>query len=251
MLVWESSSAARWSYARYPLHDPTGRRGGSCVGLCCGCLRFQYDVPAMSDDLADTPINHGTGRDDEAARQTYLLASAVDLPPAQQTWSWSQEQFMKHLEMEDPLSVVLRGLLYIEGAVRAVIATALPRPDALSIDRLDFPTKVRLMLALSILDESDVAPLLAMNALRNRLAHQLGTNATDEDVQAIVRSLSPTQKAMYDSQSQANSTFPDNLRLVVAVLVVELEGHIERLSVAQAQWKEILNRLLRLARPNK
>jgi hypothetical protein len=101
-------------------------------------------------------------------------------------------------------------------------------------------------LALSILQERDVAPLLALNALRNRLAHQLGANATDQDVQTLIRSLSPGQKRMYDCQIEKHSTFPDNLRLLISVLMVQLDRAIQDMSEAQVRGKGLRERLLQL-----
>jgi hypothetical protein len=55
---------------------------------------------------------------------------------------------MSHLTAEDPLALVIRGHLYFENALSKKIEDALADPTSFDSAKLQFPTKVRLAVAL-------------------------------------------------------------------------------------------------------
>lgn len=79
--------------------------------------------------------------------------------------------FYSDIEREDALGVVVRGLMYIEAELAALIEENVSQPDTLSRD-IEFAMRVRIAVALG-LRASLLPPLNALGNLRNKLAHNL------------------------------------------------------------------------------
>ena len=96
------------------------------------------------------------------------------------------DAYLRHLEKDDELHVLLRGHVYVEAALIQLIESKLANPQALKVAGLNFPLKVRLATALGLLS-GDVAMLCKrLNDLRNRVAHQLDKELTHEDLDVLV-----------------------------------------------------------------
>ena len=83
------------------------------------------------------------------------------------------DRFVKSLQNEDPLGVVIRGHLFIESKFIRLIEEALPDAGAIDLGRLNFPLKLDLAVALKLLPETEKRGYAQLNALRNQLAHNI------------------------------------------------------------------------------
>jgi hypothetical protein len=87
----------------------------------------------------------------------------------------------KALGKEDPLGMVIRGHLFVESQLIQLLENALPDPGAIDLTRLNFPTKLDLAVALKLLSEAQKRGYLALNRLRNHLAHNMDVELSESD----------------------------------------------------------------------
>jgi hypothetical protein len=124
------------------------------------------------------------------------------------------DRYLEHINSPSPLEIVLKGHLWIEGELAETILAFLPAPQHLDLPRLTFRNKVALAAAIGgVLDES-VPPLLALNSLRNRLAHQLHHEVSPADERTLYDSLGGFQSAV-----TTDAPFPEPLRHAITTIL--------------------------------
>jgi hypothetical protein len=96
-------------------------------------------------------------------------------------WSFDFETMKSHLDGGDELNVIVRGHLYLEHVLIAFLTEALRYPEAVKFRRIPYPLKVDLCAALGAVPKEIVAPLIKVNELRNRVAHNLNYQFTEQD----------------------------------------------------------------------
>jgi hypothetical protein len=72
-----------------------------------------------------------------------------------------------------PFHIVVTGHVALERVIEICIIESLPTPAALDLKRVSFSQKLALSISLGILEESSMPAYKALNALRNRVAHDL------------------------------------------------------------------------------
>jgi hypothetical protein len=107
----------------------------------------------------------------------------------------------EHLNSKDDLALVIRAHLYLESILIRQIETALAKKERFDCAKLNFPNKVNLAVSMGRVDEADCAALIALNGLRNKFAHNLGTKLDQEN-----------EFQLYKSFSKRQQTFVDELR---------------------------------------
>jgi hypothetical protein len=85
-----------------------------------------------------------------------------------------------------------------------LILSHVPHPEALNIDRMNFAAKVSWAHALAAIRSEDVPWYRALNKIRNRLAHELGGEPTDEDIEALLLPLKGETLAMAEEALKAD-----------------------------------------------
>lgn len=83
------------------------------------------------------------------------------------------------------LAAFLRGHLWVEARLNAVLEAILVDPSAIDLSRESFARKIALCRAVGGLSPTGAEAILAMNRVRNRLAHNLDADVTDADVDAM------------------------------------------------------------------
>jgi hypothetical protein len=141
----------------------------------------------------------------------------------------------KSLYAEDPLGVVIRGHLYVESRLIQLIEQALPEPGAIDLTRLNFSTKMDLAVALGLLSEGDKRPYAALNALRNRVAHNAEIEIDEADERQLQKALTAQQR---DAQKNHEGRFSGKpfpiLRASVLALVTHSLGKLLRERINRA-----------------
>jgi hypothetical protein len=84
--------------------------------------------------------------------------------------------------------------LYVEGAIVSLIETALAYPGNIDLGQLSFPVKIDLAIALDRISPESKPALLALNRVRNALAHHPEATVTLEQVQGLIDALDPVQR---------------------------------------------------------
>ncbi len=90
---------------------------------------------------------------------------------------------------DDPVSVLIQVHLHLEAFIIQLITGALSHPDALDLDRLNFPSKVGLAAALGEMPEIAGPALRTINSLRNRIAHNLNASVEASDVEKLLKDM--------------------------------------------------------------
>lgn len=95
------------------------------------------------------------------------------------------------LRGDENLQLVMRAHLYVEQLLFALLVEALPNPNAIDLERLTFPTKLRLAVAMGLIAEEVIPPLTGLNKLRNGFAHKPDHKFTDKDKQDLLNTIPP------------------------------------------------------------
>jgi hypothetical protein len=99
------------------------------------------------------------------------------------------KSFLGEVFSTDTLTFVIRAHLYAESKLIRLLSDSLPNPRALDIERMSFSRKVDLAHALTLVDETTRRTLTLLNKLRNRFAHNLKSEISDNDLSTFVECL--------------------------------------------------------------
>lgn len=91
-------------------------------------------------------------------------------------------KFANDINEETYLQIILKGHLYIENRLIELIKVKLVNPNAINLNDLNFPTKINLARALGLLDNKKSKLLRNLNRIRNKLAHDLNFELSDEEI---------------------------------------------------------------------
>jgi hypothetical protein len=127
---------------------------------------------------------------------------------------------INHLNVEDPLALVIRGHLYVEAALNKQVESALVNKKAIDdIAELPFPTKVKLAVALGKVDSADARGFTALNALRNKFGHNVEMTLTKQDELDLHNVLSSSQRKTYDGPRKTELLLVRRLRFDIMGLI--------------------------------
>jgi len=93
-------------------------------------------------------------------------------------------------QADDPIVILVNVHLHLEAFVIELASRRLAKPAALDFDRLNFPSKVGLAIALGAIPEIAGPALRTINTIRNRLAHNLRAEVTEADVTTLRQQMS-------------------------------------------------------------
>jgi hypothetical protein len=102
----------------------------------------------------------------------------------------------EHLNAPDPIALVLRAHLYVETILQQRIEAAFADKRALDLSRMNFSTKIKLARALGKIDAADAGAFGLLNKLRNKFAHNLATQLTDQDEKTLNNALTPGRRGI-------------------------------------------------------
>lgn len=129
------------------------------------------------------------------------------------------EGFHDHMDSDELLTVVLRAHLWLDRELRLMIERPLPHPERL-IRSWDFPHRLQLVAALGIIEEEEAEALEYVNELRNRLAHRLDYQISEQEEAALLNKLpAPYRQSV---EARIPDQFPARLREALKYLVVFL-----------------------------
>jgi len=198
------------------------------------------------DALADVKgIVSGHSRATAVARKWDIVGSpqfdpTVELAQFSTTRSFDavRATFHAHILTDDPLALVLRGHLWIEASMNELLARSLPRIDLLKDARLSFNQRLALCGALGLVSDSDTAVIKRLNAIRNRLAHQVETNLSEKDQNDLISVASP--ELLRIAGLDGEREFPAGVGRIVAALVMGLHSRADGLD-AQFRYTHYLS----------
>jgi hypothetical protein len=149
---------------------------------------------------------------------------------------------------QEPIAVLVGVHLHLEAFIIALITAVLPKPDALDIDRLNFPSKLGLAVALGAIPDAAAPALRTINSLRNRIAHNLRAELTEEDSKKLRGELGFIMAAQ-DSKLES-ATPSQRIALCALVLQAWLNGVVAGRSRGEALSGEELENLAKQRYPD-
>jgi len=134
-------------------------------------------------------------------------------------------RFGQHINSREPMEVLIRGHLWIEASVGALLDQKLMKPQALE-ERLSFYHRLSFANALGIISDDDLLLIRRINKLRNRMAHQLDTPLIKTDEDELI-SLCTKDFLWIAGLDKARGKFPQGLASVIATLVIGLRQQLD------------------------
>ncbi|MEU6509156.1 hypothetical protein [Streptomyces sp. NPDC046942] len=161
-----------------------------------------------------------------------------------------RSKFLKDINAESPLELVIRAHLWIESRMIELLCDLVPYPDRIDFDRFTFPQKVALVAAHGALEQEDVPAYLKLNSMRNKVAHRLEAALSAEDEAALINCLSPKLRhvSMVDEPGVRTQPWPHALRSVLAAMVTVVKAQREALLRARGEQRKIAAEVALLAR---
>jgi hypothetical protein len=101
----------------------------------------------------------------------------------------------------DDLSAIVKSHLYLESFIAEAIEGYVSFPQYLRLERMTFIQKARLAASLGIIEPRFYDPIVKLNALRNRVVHDLHTTLEDAEIQALFDSLPPKTRERIAAES--------------------------------------------------
>ncbi|MEH6994241.1 hypothetical protein V7075_16220 [Neobacillus drentensis] len=137
------------------------------------------------------------------------------------------EQFNNHifnafLKMNDVLSTVLRGHLYIESELEKQLNEYLAHPEVLEMDRLKFSDKLTWLVALGLLSKENRMPYKRLNELRNKFAHNIEYQLQESDLEKIVNTFNKSQRKRYIKMVNDQTKNESRLRFCLFILWIDI-----------------------------
>src|ERR1700733_374857 len=162
-------------------------------------------------------------------------------------------RFKEHLMRPTVLEVVLRGHLWAESELIGVLEELLPFPQHIDLSRLGFPLKVALVAAHGRLPADDIPAYLKLNSLRNRIAHNLHSELTEEQVDELYHSFGARFNYLHNEtnpnallNSSDEASWIGRLRAAIAYMCIALSSEREKILEEQRQQRETIERYNKL-----
>lgn len=135
-----------------------------------------------------------------------------------------EEKFKKHLDEKDALQIVIRGHLYVEAELLDLLgeSIAMVRPKAIDLGDLSFRKKIELAIALGLLAPENKRPFLELNALRNKVAHNLDLVISPDHIEKLYSSFSSFFKYLYGTKPSSFRYYKAILKQCLAVMWIHL-----------------------------
>lgn len=139
-----------------------------------------------------TPEDIALVRKTEAEIKAEVSVFSFDIP-----------SLKKRVLDDDPAQAFIQAHLYLDHVISRLLSESVPFPRLLQLDRTGFSQKLQLVAAMGLLHPSQIAPIKVINAIRNKIAHQLDYVVKPED-ETKLRSSLPKGTDREDDGSQTS-----------------------------------------------
>ena len=123
------------------------------------------------------------------------------------TWGNLKIDIARYFEgtnTDDEMQSVLRSHLYIEHEITGLLETYLKEPEVILGRNFFFMNKINLATALGLIEKDERIIFLKINNLRNKFAHNLHFNLSEDDYSNLYDSFKDDFKKMRDELSIIN-----------------------------------------------
>lgn len=143
----------------------------------------------------------------------------IPLPP-------SEVELLGAIKGEDILAAAVRGHQFLETLLRLAISEALPMPHVMEVERLAFPLKVDLAIALGMIPRECRPGYLKINSIRNRVAHDQDAQFARRDALEAYDALSTRMREALGRSSDLEASPLSILKRCIQMLFVVLQESI-------------------------
>jgi hypothetical protein len=132
------------------------------------------------------------------------------------------EQFTGRVFKGDRWQQLLQAHLYFDHVITRMLEEALPNPDAMKLRRTSFSHKVQLLSAMNLLPSSLIPPVEFINGLRNKIAHELNFEISDDAVNNLIN-CTPKRLRQVALEQRDRADGPLSLHEVLHIVLIQLE----------------------------
>jgi len=166
-----------------------------------------------------------------------LLATPdVHLRESASVFCFDQERFKARIYSGERWQQLLQAHLYYDHVITRILFDALKNPDAINLRRIGFYQKVQLISAMNLLPSDIVTPIDFINSLRNKIAHKLDFEITDD---RIVDFVDCTPKFLRDAAVDEDGRQPGPLLFHELLRVILLQVEVFR---QQHEYQRLVTR---------
>lgn len=142
--------------------------------------------------------------------------------------------FMKYIQEENSiLSIVLKGQLLIENEIESLIKSVYQNASVLNLDRMFFPNKVDLLIAIGALSKDEGITYKLFNKLRRNYAHDIEYSMSKENLDEIISSFTTRHQTLdelfsnFINSEDKNDLVENTKRLIFILLILVLWQNAE------------------------
>jgi hypothetical protein len=150
------------------------------------------------------------------------------------------------------LQLIIRAHLLAEQLLFAMLTEGLKNPSIIDLDRLSFTTKARLAVAMGLMEQDVLPPLVGLNALRNNFAHKADYKFADKDKADLLNAMPSYVAKVTLSDGDGSDIYTREdvpleriLRVLVCLIEARRQGFVERKEAEEAalnRLREVLDR---------
>ncbi|KRF46414.1 hypothetical protein ASG98_17755 [Bacillus sp. Soil531] len=107
------------------------------------------------------------------------------------------EEFVQEANNNNILYAILRGHLHIEREIVKLLNLKLENPKQILSHNFGFVNKIRLAVALGLIDVESMEAYIAFNTVRNKYAHQLDYELNEKDLKEIRKKFCSSLESEY------------------------------------------------------
>ncbi len=153
------------------------------------------------------------------AEDTALVKKTDDEIKAEvSVFSFDIPALKKRVRDDDPAQAFIQAHLYLDHVITRLLSEGVPFPRHLQLDRAGFAQKLQLVAALGLLHPVHIPAIKVVNAIRNKIAHQLDYVVKPEDETKLRSSL---PKGVDKEEDGSSTSLAGMLRLLAAMIDVE------------------------------
>jgi hypothetical protein len=153
-------------------------------------------------------------------------------------------RYKKAIEADDDHGAAIRGLTYIDYAMRALLRQKLLHPQAIDLSGKSGKYLVSLARALDLIDEDLCCSLKRFIDLRNKLAHELERELTEPDVDSLIKTFRGDVEEFNREHAHLSGTTGGRLRAAIFALCKAVE-FAEMAEMCRQQGEETESELIR------
>jgi hypothetical protein len=190
-----------------------------------------HHAPLMPEDLTPEDLDLLATPDEELAGKVSGLC-------------FDYETFTGRVFKGDRWQQLLQAHLYFDHVITRMLEEALPNPDAMKLRRTTFSQKVQLLTAMDLLPSSLVPPVEYINSLRNKIAHQLNFEISDDAVANLIN-CTPKRLRQVALEQRDRADGPLSFHEVLDIVLIQLETlRQDHASRRLLRRKRVLNALV-------